>query len=151
MTKTQNGAVLSLSLDSFAGADTATMDVVVGGSPSGWLWEFAGPGHPKAVAQANRTARERLHKEKLMEQAQVNGKKWISPEQTPTDVRAGNVTYVVERLVGWSAIIIDESEFPFSEDNARMLLSDPKRVSVLAQAMDFLAADSSFTKRSAAT
>ncbi|MBN9333482.1 hypothetical protein [Devosia sp.] len=148
MTKTED--VLDLSLDSFAGADIATMDVVVAGKPSGWLWQFAGPGHPKAVDQANRTARERLHKDKLIEQAQVNGKKWVAPEQTPADVRSSNVTYVIERLVGWSAIRIDGTDFAFTEANARMLLEDPKRVGVLAQAMEFLAADSSFTKRSEA-
>lgn len=143
--------VLDLSLDSFAAVDSAHMDVIVGGRPSGWLWEFAGPGHEKALAQANRTARERLHRDRLIEQAQVNGRKWVAPEKTPTEVKAENVAYVVERLLGWSDIRIDGKDFPFTDANARMLLEDPRRAGVLAQALEFLAADGSFTQRSAKT
>ncbi|NGP18923.1 hypothetical protein [Devosia aurantiaca] len=141
--------VLELSSDDFASADTATMNVMVGGKPSGWLWEFAGPSHPKTLNQANRTARETLHKTRLIEQAQVNGRKWIAEEQTPDQVRAGNVDYVIERLLGWSAIRIDGADVPFTDAKAREMLANPKNVSLLAQAMEFLAADSSFTKRSA--
>lgn len=144
-------AVLDLSLDSLADAEIATLNMVVGGVPSGWLWQFAGPGHPKYIAQQNRVSRERLHKDKLMEQARVNGKKWVAPEETPDGVRTGNVDYVIERLVGWSPIRIDKQDFPFTEDNARSILSDPKRIGMLTQALEFLSADSSFTQRSAKT
>lgn len=142
---------LDLSLDSLADASIATMNLVVGGRPSGWLWQFAGPGHEKHTAQQNRLSRERLHRERLIEQARVNGKKWVSIEQTPEEVRADNIAYVIERLVGWSAIRIDGEEFPFSEENAKAILSDPKRLNVLTQALEFLSADSSFTQRSATT
>ena len=143
--------VLDLSLDSLADASIATMNLVVGGRPSGWLWQFAGPGHEKHTAQQNRLSREKLHRDKLIEQARVNGKKWVAPEETPDGVRAENVAYVVERLIGWSPIRIDGADYPFSEENARSLLSDPKRLNVLTQALEFLSADSSFTQRSATT
>lgn len=140
---------IDFSLDSFSDADTAQMTVMVGGAPSGWTWEFAGPGHPHTTEQANRISRERLHKDKLIEQARINGKKWVATEETPEGVRASNVNYVVERLIGWSAVRIDGKDFPFTAENARMLLTDPKRVGLLTQALEFIAADNSFTKRSA--
>jgi hypothetical protein len=143
--------VLNLSLDSLADAEIATLNLVIGGTPSGWLWHFAGPGHPKYLTQQNRVSRERLHKDRLIEQARVNGKKWVAPEETPEGVREGNVVYVIERLVGWSPIRIDGQDFPFTEDNARKILADPKRLNVLTQALEFLSADSSFTQRSAKT
>lgn len=148
MTKTAP-EILDISLDSFADADVAEMNVVVNGKPSGWLWSFAGPGHDKAIAQSNRLSRERLHKDKLIEQARVNGKKWVAPEDTPDGVRTTNVDFVIERLVGWSPIRIDGKDFDFSEENARLLLSDPKRIGLLAQALEFIVSDNSFTKRSA--
>jgi hypothetical protein len=148
-TNNEAPAILDLSMAALASADTATMNVVVGGNPSGWLWEFAGPSHPKALAQANRTSRASLHKSKLIEQAQANGRKWVAEEQTPDQVRADNVTYIIERLIGWSTVRIDGQDFPFSEDKARELLSNVKNVGLLAQALEFLAADNSFTKRSA--
>ncbi len=147
-TQAQDADILDLSLDSFSDADTAEMNVIVGGKPSGWLWTFTGPGHPQTIAQSNRISRDRLHKEKLIEQARVNGRKWVAPEETPEGVRAGNVTFVIERLVGWSAIRIDGTDYPFSEENANKLLSDPKRVGLLAQALEFIANDQAFTKRS---
>ena len=142
-------AVLDLSLDSLADAETASLNIVIGGRPSGWLWHFAGPGHDKAQAQQNRISRERLHKDKLIEQARVNGKKWVAPEETPDGVRASNVDYVIERLVGWSPIRIDKQDYPFTAENARALLADPKRIGMLTQALEFLSADSSFMQRSA--
>lgn len=143
--------VLDLTLDSLADAEIASLNIAVGGIPSGWFWHFAGPGHPKFIDQQNRVSRERLHKEKLMEQARVNGKKWVAPEGTPESVREENIDYVIERLVSWSPLRIDKADFPYSVENARLILSDPKRVGMLTQALEFLSADSSFTQRSAKT
>src|SRR5690606_32108760 len=112
---------------------------------TGWWWEFAGPGHPKTEALNNRLARERLHKAALVEQAQVNGRKWKAEEDSPDAVRAENIGNLVERLVGWSPIEIGGRDFPFSPENAIEFLSHPKRVGVLTQASEFLAAERSFS------
>lgn len=136
------------SFDDFAASDTAEMAVVVNGKVTKWIWTFAGPGHEKTIAQSSRISRQRLHDEAQKEQARVNGKKWKSPEETPEDKRAENVTYIVERLVGWSPIVIAKQPFDFSEANARKLLSDHKNAALFAQAFEFLLADDSFTRRS---
>lgn len=147
---TDTNTILSLdSLDDLNAVDTAKMDVIIGGKLSGWVWTFAGPGHPKTVAQTSRITKERLHEDRQKEQAQVNGRKWKAPEETPDEKRAENITYVVERLTDWSAIEIGGKPFEFSEANARVLLSDPARISMLTQALEFLSSDDAFTKRSA--
>lgn len=142
-------AVPSFDMDAFEASDTGKMEVLdAAGRPTGWFWEFAGPGHPKTEALNNRFARERLHKAALMEQAQVNGRKWKADEEDPAEVRAKNIRDLVDRLVGWSPVEIGGRDFPFTSENAIEFLSHPKRVGVLTQAMEFLAAEKSFSPRS---
>lgn len=149
MSKTE---AVSLSFDAFEASDTSTMEVLdVQGNPTGWFWEFAGPGHPKTVALNNRISRERLRKQAQIEQAQANGRKYKADQETPDDVRARNIADLVERLVGWSDIEINGKPFPFTAENATEFLSHPKRTGALVQAMEFLADEKSFTPRSATT
>ena len=136
--------------EDFDAANTATMSVIVAGRVTGWKWTFAGPGHAQTVAQANRSARERLQLEAEQSQARVNGRKWKAPEESVDEVRARNIDYVIERLVGWSPVKIGGATYEFSAEAARKLLADPAKVGLLTQALEFLAADNSFTKRSAA-
>lgn len=149
MTDAANKAVPSFSLDAFEASDTGKMQVLdAAGNPTGWFWEFAGPGHPKTEALNNRLARERLHKSAQIEQTQVNGRKWKAEEEIPDAVRAKNIADLVARIVGWSEVIIGDKPFPFSPENATEFLSHPKRVGVLTQAMEFVASEKSFTPRS---
>ena len=150
MTK-ETAAVPTLSFDVFEAAETAKMQVLdVHGNPTGWWWEFAGPGHPKTEALNNRLARDRLHKAAQVEQAQVNGRKWKADEESPDEVRAKNIADLVDRLVGWSDVIMGEGNavFAFSPAAAIEFLSHPKRVHVLTQAMEFIASEKAFTPRS---
>jgi len=144
-----DATIPTFTLAEFDAADTATMEVLIGGKPSGWFWEFAGPGHEKTEAQKARVARERLRKSAEIERAQVNGRKWKPEEDAPETVVARNVADIVERIVGWSTVEIDGKPFPFTPQNATFLLSDPKRVSLLEQASEFLWNEQSFTGRSA--
>jgi hypothetical protein len=130
-------------------ADTAEMEVKAGGKETGWKLIFAGPGHPRTIEQADRLARERLRRERAQEQARVNNKKWTPPEESVDAVRERNIGFVVERIVGWTPVKIGGEPYPFSPDNARKLLSDPKKCAVLAQAIEFLSDDAAFTTRSA--
>lgn len=138
------------SLDDFSAADTADMTVTVNGKLTNWVWTFAGPGHPKTVEQTNKAARERLHEARQQEQARVNGKKVKLPEESVEDVRARNVNFVVDRLIGWSPVRIGGQDYPFTPDNARKLIGDPGRISLLTQALEFISDDQAFTRRSAA-
>jgi hypothetical protein len=130
-------------------SDEATMTVVIKGKPSDWTWTFAGPGHEKTIEQRNRMSRERLHREHEQEQARVNGKKWTAPEESVAAVRDRNIAFVVDRLLGWSEFKFGGAVYPFSPENARKLLSDPKKGALLVQALEFLSDDQAFTTRSA--
>jgi hypothetical protein len=132
----------------FNAADEADMAIVVNGKITTWIWTFAGPGHPKTVDQSNRIARERLHRDRQQEQARVNGKKWVAPEETVDETRARNVQQIVERLIRWSPVKINGEDYPFTPENATKLLSDHAKVGLYIQSLEFLAADNSFTPRS---
>lgn len=129
--------------------DTAQMEVMVNGRGTGWFWTFAGPGHERGQAQANRVAREDLHRQRLKEQATTNGRKWKAEEKTPEEVRKENADFIVERLLGWSETTLKGQPYPFSEENARALLMDPQKRTLMQQAIEFIIEDSSFTQPSA--
>lgn len=135
-------------LDSLDFADTAEMDVTSNGKATGWKLTFAGPGHPKTIDQNNRIAQERLRRERAQEQARVNGRKWTAPDDSPDALRERNIGFVVDRLIGWSPVKFRGEPYPFSPENARKLLSDPKKGVLLAQAIEFLNDDLAFTTRS---
>jgi hypothetical protein len=130
-------------------ADEAEMEVMANGQPTGWLWKFAGPGHPQAIAQSNRISREQLAKQRAKEQTLANGKKWKSESQSPDEVRDSNVSFVIERLLGWSDITMGGEPYPFNQENARKLLVDRRKGALLQQALEFVFDDNSFTRRSA--
>lgn len=135
-------------LNDLNAADESVMTVAVSGKPTDWTWTFAGPGHPKAVEQANRLSRERLHDERQKEQARANGRKWKAPEETVDETRVRNVDFIVERLLGWSPVTMGGKDHPFTPENARGLLLDPRKGALLVQALEFLGDEASFTPRS---
>jgi hypothetical protein len=94
-------------------------------------------------------SRERLHEDAQKEQARVNGKKWKASDETPDEVRKRNVSFIVERLLRWTPIKLNGEDLPFSIENATKVLSDPRKVSLLIQALEFLNEDKSFIKRAA--
>ena len=147
MTK-ETAAVPSFSFSDFASADTADMFIVVGGKPTDWAWTFAGPGHPKTIDWSNRTSREQLHEQRQIEQQRLNGKKVKLPEETLDGLRERNIDAIVARLISWTSVEIEGNAFPFSEENARQLLSD-RRFDFIKQASDFLGEEQSFSQRSA--
>lgn len=150
MTKTTEAAdIPNFSFSDFEDADTAKMTVTIHGRLTDWVWTFAGPGHSQTVEQTNRLAKERLHEERQIEQRRLNGRKIVLPEESVDEVRAANVRRVVDRILGWSPVKFDGEEYLFTPDNAFKLLIDPKRSPLLVQAMEFLAAETSFTPRSA--
>jgi len=130
-------------------SDTSTMEVYLGGKPTGWIITFAGPGHEKTIAQSNRMAKERLREDREKEAALVNGRKWKPREETVDEFRARNTRFVAERIVDWSPVKMDGKDFPFTIENAVSLFMDPKKSSVLQQCLEFLGDEQSFSPRSA--
>jgi hypothetical protein len=147
--KTDKTEIAEFSFADFEAADEADMTVTMNGKETTWVWTFAGPGHPKTVELENRAARERLQTERMKEQTVTNGKKWKAPEQTVDEVREKNIDWIVNRLLRWSPVRINGDDYPFSAENARALLADRKKIELFTQALEFLTADSSFTRRSA--
>lgn len=146
--KAAQAAMDDFDLSELDTADESYMTVLSNGKETSWVWTFAGPGHPKAIEQSNRFGRERLHRERMQEQAQVNGKKWKPPEETPDEVKARNINVVIERLLDWSPVKMNGEPYPFSTENARKLLADPRKGALLIQALEFLGDENAFTRRS---
>lgn len=141
----------SISLDSQIPSDVAIMEVLKAGGVegTGWFVTFAGPAHPKTVAWSNEAARKSLRKAQLVEQAQVNGKKFKGEDRDPDDVRRENVAWVVARIVDWTPISVGGKSYDFTDVAATELLVKPEMGWAFTQMVEFLAADTSFTKRSA--
>lgn len=130
-------------------ADESRMTVIANGRQTDWVWTFAGPGHPNTVAQSNRLSRERLQRERAIEQTIHNGRKWKAPDESPDEVLSRNVEIVVERLLGWSPVKLNGDDYSFSPENARKLLLDRRKSALLIQALEFLGDEAAFMRRSA--
>ena len=145
----QNTKPALFDISTLEAVDSANMVVYSNGQPTGWVWTFAGPGHPKAVELSNRLSKERLAKEAEQEQARVNGRKWKADTETPEDSAERNASYITARLLGWSDVKLAGEPYPFTTENAKKLLLDPKMGMLVIQALEFLTEQKSFTKRSA--
>ena len=132
-------------------ADTAVLEIVKSGSNEGTGWKItiAGPSHPKTLAWSEKSARETIRKQRAMEAAQANGRKWKPEERTPEEARRENVEWVVSRIIDWTPVRIGGDVHHFSEKTAIELLSRQQMGFVFAQIVEFLADERSFTARSA--
>ncbi|TPL40698.1 branched-chain amino acid ABC transporter [Mesorhizobium sp. B2-4-6] len=149
MTNDTTPAVTEFGAGALDSADEARMTVSIGGKLTTWVWTFAGPGHPKSIEQGNRISREKLHDSRMKEQARVNGKKWVEPEESVDEARARNVRMIAERVLGWTPVRIDGEDLAFSTENVTKLLLDPRKIDIYLQALEFLGGERSFTKSSA--
>jgi len=144
----------AVDLSAFIPQDTADLEILKPGGVegTGWTVTFAGPSHPKTIAFGNELSRKNLRRSRLIEAAQVNGKKFKPEEREVDEVRRENVSFVVSRIVGWTPVRLGPGEpIAFSEEAATNLLIDPKLGWVLNQMTEFLAEERSFTKGSATT
>lgn len=119
------------------------------GAKTGWKITLNGPSDPKAVAWVNDDARRKLHKAKLIEQAQVNGKKYSAEEKTPDEARAENIAWVISRISDWTPVKIGGEVYAFNDDSAGKLLIKPEMGWALQQIIDALNDERRFTPRSA--
>lgn len=157
MTSENNEGGFDLLDSNLATDDEATMIVTVGRGTkeTTWEWTFAGPSHPKGMAQQNRISRENLRKQAEQEQSRVNGRKYKSERQEPDDILSSNIDFIVERLLRWApkfengeTPMLGTESLAFSEENARKLLRHPQMSKVRDQAVDFIIDVNSFTRRS---
>lgn len=121
------------------------------GEPTGWILTIAGPGHPKTIALADAQAKANLSRQRLIEQAQVNGKKYKAPEIDVETERRQNLENIIARVIGWRGLFIDGEEVQFSEEKSKAIFLDRRYDKPIAQVIAYLLDEQSFTKRSGAT
>ena len=141
---------MTFDISNLAVADEADMEVLdLDGNGTSWIWTFAGPGHPTTIEVDRKQSQRFLNREAEKERAQVNTRKWKGEQPKVDERRAESIAYVVSRLLRWSDMTMNGEPFPFSPDNAAVVLGNPSMPTLLEQANAFLLADKSFTKRSA--
>lgn len=153
MTTKGFAAAAPVDLSAFAFADTATLEILKPGTatPIGWRITFAGPGHAKTIAFNEAKNREILQRNRQIEMAQVNGRKYKPEEQSVDQARRENVQWVAARIVDWTPVALgaDKPPLAFSEAAAIEIFINPDLGWVYAQCLDFLASEQSFTQASA--
>lgn len=131
--------------------DTAELHIVKPGTNirTGWVITLAGPGHPQTIELMNEGERERLHRSTLIEQAQINGRKWKGDaDKQPDEERRKTISRVCRRIVGWTPVDFGEGSVTFSQENAVKLFMDPKKGAFFGQIVDYLTAERAFMKDS---
>lgn len=119
---------------------------------TGWDVTFAGPGHPKTIAQTEEITRSALDKQERIEMAQVNQRKWKGEGKQPADIRRENVEWVVGRIIGWTPVTIKQfspDPIEFSDKVAKDLLAQPYMVPYFIQMTEYLGDQASFIEASA--
>lgn len=140
----------AVDITAFVPTEETVLDILTqDGKPTGWKWTLCAPSHPKAVAFADVQARRNLHKQKLIEQAQINGKKYHSEENTPEEARRENVGWIIARVIDFTPVKLFGETYTFSDKAAEDLLIKPELGFVLTQVSEALNADKLFTKTSA--
>jgi hypothetical protein len=136
-------------LSALASADEADLHILhADGRKTGWVWTFAGPGHPATIAIDNEQNARYVAREQAKERSQVNGRKWKGGDETPEELRERSINYIVARLLRWSDTVIEGKPFPCTPENVRKILADRAFGLVYDQANGFLIDERSFTKRS---
>lgn len=164
MTDQVNGAVLAVAdLSDVMPQQTGILHIVVPGTNkrTGWQITFAGPGHPKTIAQNEELSRVNLDKQERIEMAQVNQRKWKGDGKQVDDVRRENVDWVLGRILSWTPVSISqfasapielpEDASPEQIKQARALLSQPYMVPYFMQMTEYLGDQASFIAASVKT
>jgi hypothetical protein len=111
MEQNTTAAVEAVDLSAAIPKDTGTLYIVVPGTNkrTGWAINFAGPGHPKTMAQTEEFSRAALDKAERIEMAQVNNRKWKGDGKQVADQRRENVAWVMGRALSWTPITSSSS------------------------------------------
>lgn len=115
---------------------------------SGWVVHLAGPQHPLTIAATNDAAREVLEKEKAIEFAQVNGRKYKIEDESVETRRRKNVRRVCQRIIGWSPAptfkIVQPGPLEFSIDAATDLFMRRELAGYFIQITEYLNGERAF-------
>lgn len=121
------------------------------GRPTPWVWIIAGPGHPASIALDKRVSEDMAARDRAIEMARVNGRKWKGDDESPEDKRRRSVGYLADRVLDWRPVVTLNGEaLPFSRENVIKILLDPERGdTIVRQLGEFFEDERSFMKRSA--
>lgn len=142
------------SVSDIGAAETGEMTVWLNGRPTSWKWIWAGPGHPRTVAQRERDSRKNLNETADLRQKQLNSRKIKIEPPTPGEDLTDGINKLLDRLLGWKDIKINGKVLEFSTETARAILANPANHGpdgIYLQCWQFLGAADSFTKSSATT
>jgi hypothetical protein len=116
--------------------------------PTGWVIELAGPSHPHTLSVANDMTRENLERERAIETAQVNGRKWKGDQDSAEERRRKNVTKLCRRIIGWSPNptfkFISPDPIAFSVPAAVDMFVRPELGSIFVQITDYFTSERAF-------
>jgi hypothetical protein len=137
--------------------DSFALDVLVPGTArkTGWTIVLAGPAHPQTIALNDAFSRELIEKEKAIEFAQVNNRKWKSDEESPQARRLKNVARVCGRILSWSPnptfSFVQPEPIAFSVETATKLFLRPDMAGFFIQITDYLNGEAAFMPPSASS
>jgi hypothetical protein len=147
----------TLDLSGLQPLDTFELKILKPGTdqPTGWVIVLAGPAHPQSIALNNDMSRENLDREKAIEFAQVNGRKWKVEEESVEARRRKNVARVCRRIVSWSPNptfkFVAPEPIAFSLQAATDLFVRPDMGSFFVQVTEYLTSERAFTQPSGQT
>lgn len=114
---------------------------------TGWKVTFAGPGHPKTIAENDKELDKFLQSSKAQEQARVNYKKWKGEDRSVAEARYEYARSIVARIVDWTPVDFEDGKgaIAFTEKAAIDILLDPQRAWIAPQFKDYLDDEKAFT------
>lgn len=121
------------------------------GHPTTWKVHLAGPGHDVTLAAQREAQAERLAKARRIEMAQVNHRKWKGEEVDAEAEAKRSAEQIARRIIGWTPVVVNGQDFPYSAANAVALMWEPRWAFVQVQVVDYLTSETAFTKGSAAS
>ncbi|RKQ70116.1 hypothetical protein [Oceanibaculum indicum] len=133
------------------GTDVMTVRHPVTGAATDWKWTIAGPGHPVAEALRAEFEREQADRQRRIEMARVNGKKWKGDDEDPAETDRRHNQRAAKRVLEWTAVTVDGAPFPCTPENVMRIATEPRWRRVWGQFIEYLVDEKSFTKSSASS
>lgn len=120
-----------------------TNRLIIGSDKKPWTWVIAGPGHDVSIQQRNRSMRDVLREQRRpqRERDEINEQEAIRK----------STAFTAARVLGWSPMVFDGKDLPFSAQAVIDLLGNPRFSWLSLQLSRFMQDDASFLRQSPGT